>query len=661
MNFIQNRFRIAGSILSLVFLFVISVAYTGQAQVACPTGFVCTPATQVANCPAGFVCTPTNTSNSGGSSNYNAQTGTFTNGYYFGGSGYTAPTTSYTAPTSVYNTSSSNPSTPNNNAAMPGTIPGTVSSTLPAVTSCPRFSVAFGVGSTGQDVSNLQTFLIARGFDIRNVAMGWVPKGYFGTQTAYALAQYQTSVGIPATGVMDAATLAKINAAPCVATQTTPPTTTMIDTGGVVYTAPAVQVTYPTQGLVFSAGGMVQVAFTNPILGRTYTVKLSGKAYEQDIGTAYVSYNTDQYKASYTIPSSFPSDANPVTIKIYFNGVMVAASESFTITGGTVYNQTNPTVVPEATAVISYTDTNFVANGGTLNVYGNNFNPNPYVLVNGLVKIKPTSYTNNSLVVTFPTTLAGGYQKVQVGHDGGSAPLSGPVYITFGAPIIIPATTTTQIIDTGGVVYTTPISATLSVNGKCFAPGSPIVATVTVSGSNITSKTLQKDTNSDGVYGEIASWGTGPGTHTYTSNESATYTGTYSLKVFVNGVERTRQDVIVSASCAPTSTQGNATPTVSASPTTIKSGSTVTLSFGRPANTTAAKLYISCPVGVSIPLANNTSMCNTYQDMNASQSFAFKVNNTSNETKTIIPNFYVYTTTSPTSAVGVSTQVIVTP
>jgi hypothetical protein len=49
------------------------------------------------------------------------------------------------------------------------------------------------IGSTGPDVSELQTFLQEKGF------MQWYPhqeKGYFGNTTATALAAYQESVGI---------------------------------------------------------------------------------------------------------------------------------------------------------------------------------------------------------------------------------------------------------------------------------------------------------------------------------------------------------------------------------------------------------------------------------------------------------------------------------
>ncbi|HTK33417.1 MAG TPA: peptidoglycan-binding domain-containing protein [Candidatus Paceibacterota bacterium] len=76
---------------------------------------------------------------------------------------------------------------------------------LAAVTSA-AFSTNLTVGSTGADVSALQTWLISSGFSIPAGATG-----YFGSQTKAALASYQKSVGLPAYGFFGPLTQAKLN------------------------------------------------------------------------------------------------------------------------------------------------------------------------------------------------------------------------------------------------------------------------------------------------------------------------------------------------------------------------------------------------------------------------------------------------------------------
>ncbi len=91
------------------------------------------------------------------------------------------------------------------------------------------FSVAFGLhaqsssvlfvftnnlsmGNSGGDVIELQTYLIANGYDIPAISSGVVPKGYFGAQTKLAVQKYQTSQGLPSTGFVGPLTRGKLNA-----------------------------------------------------------------------------------------------------------------------------------------------------------------------------------------------------------------------------------------------------------------------------------------------------------------------------------------------------------------------------------------------------------------------------------------------------------------
>jgi hypothetical protein len=99
-------------------------------------------------------------------------------------------------------------------------------------------------------------------------------------------------------------------------------------------------------------------------------------------------------------------------------------------------------------------------------------------------------------------------------------------------------------------VIVQPIVATLSVDSICVVPGTPITFIAEVSGDNINSTTLEKDTNSDGSYGEVISWGSGPRTSAFTSSEPSSYSGVYSIKLMVNGIEMGEKDVIVNTSCS---------------------------------------------------------------------------------------------------------------
>ncbi len=73
------------------------------------------------------------------------------------------------------------------------------------------FSAYLTVGSTGADVSALQTWLISQGFAIPAISNGAAQTGYFGQQTKAAVVKYQASVGLPATGFVGPLTIAKLN------------------------------------------------------------------------------------------------------------------------------------------------------------------------------------------------------------------------------------------------------------------------------------------------------------------------------------------------------------------------------------------------------------------------------------------------------------------
>lgn len=83
------------------------------------------------------------------------------------------------------------------------------------------FNANLTVGSTGSDVSALQSWLISKGFNIPSIASGAATPGYFGQQTKTAVIAYQASVGLPTTGFVGPLTREKLNGGAVTTTTTT--------------------------------------------------------------------------------------------------------------------------------------------------------------------------------------------------------------------------------------------------------------------------------------------------------------------------------------------------------------------------------------------------------------------------------------------------------
>ena len=84
------------------------------------------------------------------------------------------------------------------------------------------FSSDLSLGSSGSDVSALQTWLISNGYDIPAVSSNPGLKGYFGAQTQSALIAYQKAQGLPAFGFFGSMTRQKINSSGFVNTSGAP-------------------------------------------------------------------------------------------------------------------------------------------------------------------------------------------------------------------------------------------------------------------------------------------------------------------------------------------------------------------------------------------------------------------------------------------------------
>ncbi len=127
------------------------------------------------------------------------------------------------------------------------------------------FTTYMNVGSTGASVTELQTWLIANGFDIVAISSGAASKGYFGQQTKAAVIKYQKSVGLPSFGYVGPMTIAKLNG-----------------TGGVLAVAPACNPVYynctPVTGAVPAGTVVATEGVVTPGTDGSITLSLSSFA-----------------------------------------------------------------------------------------------------------------------------------------------------------------------------------------------------------------------------------------------------------------------------------------------------------------------------------------------------------------------------------------------
>ncbi len=118
------------------------------------------------------------------------------------------------------------------------------------------FNADLSIGASGQDVVNLQSWLIASGFDIPAVSAGVTSKGYFGMQTKNAVAAYQRSVGLPAYGYFGPMTRARL--------------------GGGGYGGNSFMVTSPNGGEVWQRGTVHTITWSGAsgLLGQKADIRL---------------------------------------------------------------------------------------------------------------------------------------------------------------------------------------------------------------------------------------------------------------------------------------------------------------------------------------------------------------------------------------------------
>jgi hypothetical protein len=111
------------------------------------------------------------------------------------------------------------------------------------------------LGSSGADVTQLQTWLMNNGYSIPSVSSGMANKGYFGTQTRAALISYQRSIGLPAFGFFGPLTRQYFNRGDNGGNG---------GNGGILNPAAPFQITRPNGGESWLRGTTQSITWTSP-------------------------------------------------------------------------------------------------------------------------------------------------------------------------------------------------------------------------------------------------------------------------------------------------------------------------------------------------------------------------------------------------------------
>lgn len=134
-----------------------------------------------------------------------------------GGGGVFIPSATSASPSTGSATTNTATPTVNTTATLTAQLDA-LTAQLSSLKSATTFSKDLRVGSKGDDVIALQTWLEAQGF--LSMPVG-VAKGYYGASTRAAVMKYQKSVGLPQVGVVGPATRATLNGGGSVSTAPT--------------------------------------------------------------------------------------------------------------------------------------------------------------------------------------------------------------------------------------------------------------------------------------------------------------------------------------------------------------------------------------------------------------------------------------------------------
>lgn len=300
-----------------------------------------------------------------------------------------------------------------------------------------------------------------------------------------------------------------------------------------------------------------------------------------DTGPTTVTFTTQATDAggrtsreiSHTVTIAAPT----VTPLIPFNGTTqpTGTGPGVTITplvpfnGVTVPTGTGPTVsLTPITASVSASP-NCIAPGGTISVSGSAsggiLNGSQQTITSNVLEkdsnkdgvfggiVSRPDAGSNSSTVSVPASETSNRYDFRTVVNGGvySSVASVAIDSSCGAPTgicaFLPALCGTPTTPTVPTLPVSP-SVSLSASPSCIQPGSTAMLRSTA-GGNITSHNIERDSNQDGVYGGLTSFGGGAGTQTYSTSLTE---GLYDFRSVVNGnVYSSPVRVNVSALCAP--------------------------------------------------------------------------------------------------------------
>ena len=187
------------------------------------------------------------------------------------------------------------------------------------------FSGYLSVGSSGSEVSALQSWLTSQGF--LTIPAG-VSMGYFGSLTKAAVVAYQTSVGLPSTGYVGPLTIAKLNAGATGSTAMTTGSSFACPTGWTC-TAPAITggttvttttgstqtgITTPgVQGIISVTQGPVSTSVANAGQSNVPILDVRVQAQYSDVSVQSVQLDLGSSTSLYNFVYSSISLVNPAT------------------------------------------------------------------------------------------------------------------------------------------------------------------------------------------------------------------------------------------------------------------------------------------------------------------------------------------------------------
>lgn len=180
------------------------------------------------------------------------------------------------------------------------------------------------VGSSGSDVTALQTFLESRGFLVMPYG---VAKGYFGSLTKSAVARYQASVSIyPASGYFDWATRSRV------AAEYTPYSPYLSSYAGISITGASIRVTQPNRSEFYQPGDIIDIRWdASGLVNRPFTVCLSNsreECYRTIANIPADSFDRRNYTTQWYVSDNLPTGDYRIVISSVDNYGMRIVDQS---------------------------------------------------------------------------------------------------------------------------------------------------------------------------------------------------------------------------------------------------------------------------------------------------------------------------------------------